>query len=44
MGLADTNFPKFFLKTMILTMIFWGNFLSMEIFLECKWAFTVHYI
>jgi hypothetical protein len=43
MWLADTNFPrKKILKLKVfnfLTMIFSENFLSVEIFLEWKWAF-----
>ena len=44
MWLADTNFPSeknFEVENFqLLTMIFSENFLSMEIFLEWKWAFT----
>jgi hypothetical protein len=42
--LADKKFPseKYFevVKFQLLTMIFSENFLSVEIFLEWKWAFT----
>jgi hypothetical protein len=44
MWLADTNFPwetKFDVENFqLLTMIFSENFLSVEIFLKCKWDLT----
>jgi hypothetical protein len=45
MGLADTNFPpekNFEVENFqLLRMIFSEHFLSVEIFLECKWALRV---
>ena len=45
MWLADTNFPSeenFEVENFqLLTMIFSENFLSVEIFLEWKWTFSV---